>query len=371
MKQFTDNARLARQWQTVSDYQIFSQVHTGQDAASVSYQSIQLQQDVYHWYSSIADNNGVYLIHTNYRDPNLLDDWSVNKIYNVIPNQPFWYYAVSPNYLTKLGITINENTLAKAKIGTRLYLLPDTLSDTDANVMKSYLQESAVEDISSKDIQTAFTKHQEYEFVTYKPKQDLFTWATKAGIATTEKAPVIYVATPENMTFFEDESLLATGLENSYIKFADAQTMERYTRSEVLGQFNLTDNNPTFRSVHVYIDGLQRDIETVLFWSGMAFIILVSMLVGLLLTLATIFRIANQEKINVKKFLGFDFWQLYRSPLILLSCVILTEFVVVYAYQSKFGLLLIAAVSLLQLLIFSQYMARSELKRLLLAFKGE
>lgn len=30
-----------------------------------------------------------------------------------------------------------------------------------------------------------------------------------------------------------------------------------------------------------------------------------------------------------------------------------------------------AAVSLLQLLIFSKYMARSELKRLLLAFKGE
>lgn len=146
----------------------------------------------------------------------------------------------------------------------------------------------------------------------------MFTWATEPGIATTEKAPVIYVATPENMTFFEDESLLATGLDNSYIKFADAKIIERYTRPKVIGKFNLNDNNPTFKSVHVYIDGLQKDIETLLFWSAMVFLILAAMLIGLLLTLATIFRVANQEKINVKKFLGFDFRRLYRAPLILL-----------------------------------------------------
>lgn len=371
MKQLSDNAKLSRQWQTVSDYQILSKFSTGQDAATISGQSNQLSQDVYHWYSSISENDGVYLIHTQYNDSDLLADWRANKIYNVIPNQPFWYYAVSPNYLTKLGITVNASTQAKAKTGTRLYLLPDTLSDTDAKQMKTYLQESDTQNISHKQIQTEFVKHSNYEFVTYKPTQDLFTWATKAGIATTEKAPVVYVATPENMTFFEDESLWATGLENSYIKFADAQTMERYTRSEVLGQFNLTDNGLTFKSVHVYIDGLQKDIETLLLWSGTAFIILTAILIGLLLTLATIFRVANQEKINVKKFLGFNFQRLYRAPLILLSCVILLEFGIVYVYQSKYGLLLIAAVSLLQLLIFSTYMARSELKRLLLAFKGE
>ena len=118
-------------------------------------------------------------------------------------------------------------------------------------------------------------------------------------------------------------------------------------------------------------DGLQKEIGTTILWFGLVFVILIAILIGLLLTLATIFRIANQEKINVKKFLGFDFWQLYRSPLILLSCVILLELGIVSALQSKFGLLLMAAVSLLQLLIFSKYMARSELKRLLLAFKGE
>ncbi len=370
MKQLSDNAKLSRQWQAVSDYQILSNISVGQDAASISGQSNQLSQDFYHWYSSIAENNGVYLVHTKYIDSNLLADWRANKVYNVIPNQPFWNFAVSPNYLTKLGITVNESTLAKAKAGTRLYLLPDTLSEADLKQIEAYLREEATKNAKAGGIPTAFTKYQNFEFVTYKPTRNLFTWGTKTEDTMTDKAPVIYVATPENMTFFEDESLRAPGLE-SYIKFADAKTMAQYVSSDRLGQFNLTDNAPTFKPVQVYIDGLQKEIGTTILWFGLVFVILIAILIGLLLTLATIFRIANQEKINVKKFLGFDFWQLYRSPLILLSCVILLELGIVSALQSKFGLLLMAAVSLLQLLIFSKYMARSELKRLLLAFKGE
>lgn len=370
LKQLSDNARLSGKWQTVSNYQILSNISVGQDTATLSGQSNRLDKDIYDWYASISGNSGVYLINTQYKGADLLNTWKENHVYKAMPNNPFWHFTVSPNYLAKLGIAVNENALAKAKAGTRLYLLPDTLSESDLKQMEAYLRESDTQGISDGDIQTEFVRHREFEFVTYKPTQDLFTWGTKSDDAMTAKAPVIYVATPENMCYFENESLRATGL-GSYIKFADAKTMEQYTSSDRLGQFNLTDNAPTFKPVQVYIDGLQKEIGTTILWFCLVFVILIAILIGLLLTLATIFRIANQEKINVKKFLGFDFWQLYRSPLILLSCVILLEFGIVYAFQSKFGLLLIAAVSLLQLLIFSKYMARSELKRLLLAFKGE
>lgn len=370
MKQLSDNARLSRKWQTVSNYQILSNISVGQDAASISGQSNKLNQDMYHWYSSIAENNGVYLINTQYNGADMLKTCKRYHVYKTIPNNPFWYFTVSPNYLAKLDITVNGNALDKAKTGTRLYLLPDTLSEADLKQMKAYLHEEATGNAKSGGIPTVFTKQQKFEFVTYKPTRDLFTWGTKTKDTMMDKAPVIYVATPENMTFFEDESLRASGL-GSYIKFADTKTMEKYTSSHRLEKFNLTDNAPTFKPVQVYIDGLQKELGTTILWFGLAFAILIAILIGLLLTLATIFRIANQEKINVKKFLGFDFWQLYRAPLILLLCVILLELVIVSAFQSKFGLLLIAIVSILQLLIFSKYMVRSELKQLLLAFKGE
>ncbi|MFT9057487.1 MAG: hypothetical protein ABF449_12935, partial [Ethanoligenens sp.] len=89
MHHVSDNAKLSRQWQTVSNYQILSNISVGQDAASISGQSNQLSQDFFHWYSSIAENDGVYLGHTEYIDSGLLADWRANKVYNVIPNQPF------------------------------------------------------------------------------------------------------------------------------------------------------------------------------------------------------------------------------------------------------------------------------------------
>ena len=77
--------------------------------------------------------------------------------------------------------------------------------------------------------------------------------------------------------------------------------------------------------VHNYIDGLQKELVTTLMWFGIVFVMLMLILIGLLLTLATVFRIVNQEKINVKKFMGFSFLQLYRKPIILLSILSLVQ----------------------------------------------
>ena len=106
-------------------------------------------------------------------------------------------------------------------------------------------------------------------------------------------------------------------------------------------------------------------------WYIYVIVIPIAILIGLLITLATIFRIANQEKINVKKFLGFNFWRLYKAPMCMLSSVIILEIAVMLMLGSKFGSLLMLVVAILQIIIFSRYMARSELKRLLIAFKGE
>ncbi|MFI3125959.1 hypothetical protein ODU07_10930 [Streptococcus suis] len=57
------------------------------------------------------------------------------------------------------------------------------------------------------------------------------------------KNPIIYVATTQNMKFIESESLIATGIEDGYIKL----TEEAYTKY-VRKQFpeNLKKNQVTF-----------------------------------------------------------------------------------------------------------------------------
>ena len=367
MQSLNDNAKLALSWNIVSDYQMLSNVSVGQDASSLSGQSDQLDQDFYDWYSSMADQDGVFLIHTQYYGKDILTQWENGGIYTTAPQKPFWYFTVSPNYLSQMNIQISDEELIAAKNGTRLYMLPDTLSTAEQNQMISWIRES---DADPGDIQDAFSKNPNFQFITYKPSGDLFTWGTTPDVPTAESSPIIYVSTPQNMGLIETGSLRAIGF-NGYIKFENTSVMEQHVQSTVLSKYDLTDNNLIFTAVQQYIDGLQKSLLMTIEWFGVASLILLILLIGLLITLATIFRISNQEKINVKKFLGFSFWQLYKAPILFLISCTLFEFIVSALLRSKFAVLLIAITFLLQLLIFYRYMVRSELKRILQAFKGE
>ena len=204
----------------------------------------------------------------------------------------------------------------------------------------------------------------------YEPDQAFFTWTTDEQNSIETDAPVIYVATPQNMKYTETESLKASGF-NGYIKFADVDAAVLCTKADMLSDFHLTDNELRFTDVHNYIDGLQKEMGTTLMWFGLVFLMLLLILTGLLVTLAAVFRVANQERINVKKFLGFSFLQMYSRPMLLLSVLIVLELAAMLIMGSKFGLLLVMIVSVIQLVIFMRYMAHNELKNVLADFKGE
>jgi hypothetical protein len=61
-----------------------------------------------------------------------------------------------------LGIEVSHDVLANAKAGTRLYLLPGTLSEANRRQMVAFLQESSTEGLSPGDIQTAFSKNKKF-----------------------------------------------------------------------------------------------------------------------------------------------------------------------------------------------------------------
>lgn len=370
MTVISDNARLAKRWETVSEYQILSDISIGQDAASFSGGSKELDQDLYNWYSSIADKKGVYLIQTQYYDSEILAVWQNNQTYSAIPTKSLWLFTMSPNYLADLGMALDADTLEAAKSGARVYLIPAGKSDEEKENISKWLQEADTRSLSDGDIQTAFTQNPTFRFVEYEPDQVFFTWATDEENSMETNAPVIYVATPQNMKYTETESLKASGF-NGYIKFADAGATTLYTKADILSDFHLTDNDLRFTDVHNYIDGLQKEMSTTLMWFGFVFLMLLLILIGLLVTLAAVFRVANQERINVKKFLGFSFLQMYSRPMLLLSVLIVLELMAMLMMGSKFGLLLVVIVSVIQLVIFMRYMARNELKNVLADFKGE
>ncbi|WP_144445146.1 hypothetical protein [Clostridium massiliodielmoense] len=94
-------------------------------------------------------------------------------------------------------------------------------------------------------------------------------------------------------------------------------------------------------------------------------------LLGILIALATVFRIANQEKINVKKFLGYGFINLYGIPIIMIVSVIGIELIIMFIVGSKFGFLLIIILPVIQMIVFSKYMTKCEIENIRMAFKGE
>lgn len=370
MQMISENAKLSENWEDVSDYQVLRSISVGNDESSFAGASKELDQGIFDWYKEIHEENGVYLVQTTYYDDEILNSWRINEIYTTVPEEAFWYFTFSEPYIRKLGINVRDEMLQAAEDGTRVYLIPSGMSEEEKATMRSWLEESSVSGIREGDIETVFNANQKIEFVEYEYDDELFTWVTSSTEESVCMMPVIYICTPENMTYFESESLRAIGLDG-YIKFEDKDVAEKYLDSELLERFNLNDNNLIFASVQKYIDGLQKDLMSTIAWFGLVFLILTIILVGILVALAAIFRIANQEKLNVQKFLGYGFLNMYAKPMIMLSIVIVAELVIMLCGGSKFGFIAILLVAIVQLLIFAKYMTKNEISNVRMAFKEE
>lgn len=209
------------------------------------------RKDSYNWYKSIEKEDGVYLINTAHYAKKVLKIWEKEEVYNSVPKNAFWYFAASPSYLNTIGINIEEAYLKQAENGVRLYMIPDTFSKEEMEAMTDFLKEDALKSVEQSSIKTAFTDNQEIKIITYTPKDDYFTWPSEKGQPLTDQAPVIYVCTSENMKYYENESLTATGI-NSYIKFKNKETMAKYSNDTIIEkyQLNFTSSSDIYNAAH-------------------------------------------------------------------------------------------------------------------------
>lgn len=110
------------------------------------------------------------------------------------------------------------------------------------------------------------------------------------------KHPVIFNLSRLRIWFIKKQkSLIAIGLENSYIKL-EGEAETKYLNQEYLSNFNLNDNYLDFATISLFVDGIQKDLWlTIQLYFGLL-IAITFIVIILLITIITIFQNAYKEK---------------------------------------------------------------------------
>lgn len=368
MKEVNKYIKISNQWKSVEQYFTLKEVQIGADQSSIIGTSNELNQSFYDWYSSIYQDKNVYISNSEYISKDLLKTYRENKTYNYIPIKPFWFMTFSPTYLKEKDIEIDKKLLAESKSGKKVYLIPDNYTKKEKQNLSKWLKESETKNIKNSDINTIFNKKKEFVFSSYHYDKKIFNWSRDTEKDIMVSNPVIYIITPQNMNYQQSESLRSNDL-NGYIKFKDAATANKYTNIDYLKKYGLEDNKIKFVAIKDFIDGLQKDLSQTILWFFGVILGIISLSVILLISLSHVYRISNNERLYVSKFLGFSFFKMYKVPIVLIIFIWTIEIALVFLFHSKIGIILVLIYGLIQILIFYLYMSKNDIKQLLLSIK--
>lgn len=365
MNQLQHNAEIARAWKPVINQRIFYTNSVGNDATSIAGQSSKYAKDIYHWYRSIEDKPGVRLVHTSFYGRAILEDWRNGGVYQHVPRKPFWYFTVSKAYLNDHDFMVQAQDVRLAKQGTRVYFIPDTYSTLERNAIQSWIRES--DNVCSTDVTTAFTKHPSFAFRTYHAAHKWFNWTTSIQHNVYVNDPIIFYAHSNNLNALESESLLAGGLDNSYIKL-NLSAEHQYLNDAYASQYHLDDNHIRFLPVGEFIAGIQKNIlQTLQFFGGAIGCVSVVVIV-LLLAMMTMYASNYEERIAVERLLGFSLIRIFSIPFMLVFIVHCALLILAFVERTRFGALYIATcgvVELLLLLAQTYYLSRQRIVALI------
>ena len=316
-------------WYVVRDFVVDGAHYTGD--------TMGLSEELYAWYAEHEHDEGVYLANTSFYGQASIQAYAGADA----TLEPFWYLAASPSYLGEIGLDVSDDLIEKAERGTRVYLLPESLSATEKEEMEEFL--TASRKVYDSDITTAFMENPTYEFTSYDASNELFTWSTDSELPTEAGGFVIAIVTSENMVPFESESLIASGLENAYVKLGEVAAA------------NLLDENGTaslegsigvrFTTVGNYIEGLQKTLEELFALFSAVLVIMLITIAVMVACLVDVVNRVNAREVCVKYILGFGAWEIYGREIVLVSAAALLGTGASAASGSKAGV--IVGVSLL------------------------
>ncbi len=303
---YQDLAHTRSTWQEYEDWYVVRDFWLGDDRFKGSLSTYAV--DMYTWYAEHEHDAGVYLTKAHLFGKTAMEAYVGAET----TLEPFWYLAASPSYLEYIGVDIADELVQEAEQGTRVYLLPDSLSASETEQIRNLL--IAARKPSESDIVTKFMENPTYEFVGYDASKELFTWATDAEQPVSSDGFVIALVTANNMVYSESESLVATGLENSYIKL-DERAASRLL--DVNDKAQIGDvMSVRLTKVRSYIDGMQKTLEELFALFAFVLVILVATTAVMVVCLVEVVNRVGAREISVKYVLGFGIWGLYRREIL-------------------------------------------------------
>ncbi|MCS4488287.1 ABC transporter permease [Streptococcus sciuri] len=360
---FMDNIHIARAWKNVENMQIIDSFSEGDDLGTLAGTSNTLESSMYHLYTKIGHDKGVYLIHSQYYGQDFLTNVTA---YQNLPSKPFWYLVYSYNYLTELGFRFSKEELNQIRNGSRLYLIPDSYTSDEQKRMQAYLKESVK--VYEGDVETPFTQNRQFVFKNYSATKDIFLWSTNLQQGVTSKDPIIFVASPENLYFIESANLIVSGF-NGYLKIDNQRILTR-VKKEITTHFpDLMDNAIQFTPVRRYIDGRQKELSYTFYLFGSVILAILMSLTSILTALVLIYRITYQERLMVQYFLGFSSWTRYKGIMILMIATAIIEALISFLLKTKLGIVSAALSLCLQSVLLYGFLLRKEQQKILSLFK--
>ncbi|MDD7368550.1 MAG: hypothetical protein SOW20_03710 [Berryella intestinalis] len=331
-------------WYVVRDFGVGGDRFTGNPMG--------LSKEMYAWYADHEHDDGVYLANAARYEESAIR----SKVEASTQPRPFWYLAASPSYLEKIGIVVPEDLLEKAERGSRVYLLPRSLDASEEKGMKEFLVASRRPYDSN--IVTPFMDNPEYEFASYDAGRELFTWSTDSNLPVVSDGFVIAVITAKNMAPFESESLVASGLENAYVKLDErvaSNLLDKNSEAPIGGSVSAR-----FATVGNYIDGLRKTLEELFVLFSVVLVILVATIAIMVACLIGAANRMSAREISVKYVLGFGAWGLYHREILLVTGTALMGAIASAFFGSSAGVLVgIALIAVSNLVIFVAARKRS------------
>lgn len=338
---YTNLARTRTAWNTYEGWRVIQDFGLGEDRFTGN--PMKLSQDLYAWYAKHEHDEGVYLAKSRYYNETAIQTNTSGEA----SLKPFWYLAASPSYLKKIGMPVSDELIQKAEMGTRVHLLPKSLNTSEIKTMQNLLIASRKSFDSN--IVTAFMKNPTYEFASYDDSKELFTWNTNSELPAASSGFVIAIVTANNMVPFESESLVASGLENSYIKL-DEQAASRLLNER--GSVSLGGSvSARFATVGNYIDGIQKTLKDLFMLFSVVLAVLLATAVIMIVCLVDVVNRVNAREMSVKYTLGFGTWELYRREVLFVTLTTLVGVCVSLFFRCNAGILIGSALLVISNLV--------------------
>lgn len=290
-------------------------------------------KELFDWYKDHEHDKGVYIAHVNQIGEATLNAYEVNS--SIL--KPFDVLIASPSYLKEIGVALTDEQVKKAENGTRIYLVPNSYSEEQKSLLRELVARS--DKIFESDIVTPYMQNPSSEFIEYDASGGFFTWSTNIDSPSISTNVVIKVVTSNNMVPTESESLVATGLDNSYIKLSPEAAANLLDSSGVV---ELSDDGfgTQFSSIESFIKDYRKSLQELFLLFGVVIVLMFAAITVIQISMISIVQRLNERKIAVECMLGFGIYKQYINIFLVVNLIALVGTLCMIVIGSTLGIIM-------------------------------